>query len=263
MHATTQCERGITFLTPSSWAAPPNELLLPGDEVHVWRAELDGPARLSTLSKSLSPSEINSANRFRFLRDRDRFLMVRSVLRLLLGRYLRQDPSTLQFVTNEFGKPALVSEKTARPLRFNLSHSRGIALFAFVRGREVGIDVEQVRPDRFEPAIVHQFFAPDEIAELEALDPRLRVAGFFNCWTRKEAYIKARGLGFSLPLDTFCVSLRPGSAAVLLRDASDPAQTSVWSLRELQPGGGYVGCLAVEGHNWQLKSWQWQTLLNG
>ena len=258
MYGVEHYERGNSFLPAGLWAAPPDELVLPDDEVHVWRAWLDCPASLSMLATLLSGSEIARANRFHFSRDRDRFIIAHSVLRLLLGQYLREDPKKLRFITNEFRKPFLAWKKTGEPLCFNLSHSGAVALFAFVRGRNVGIDVEHIRPDFFEPAIARRFFAPEEVADLEALDPLLQVTGFFNCWTRKEAYIKARGLGLSLPLSTFRVSLRPGSGAALLCYATDPTEMSRWSLQELAPGEGYVGSLAVEGHNWKLRSWQWR-----
>jgi 4'-phosphopantetheinyl transferase len=239
------------------WFRRRDQLVLRDDEVHVWRAWLDSASSSSILAGLLSDSEMQKAARFRFSRDRHRFIVAHGVLRSLLGLYLCRDPRSLDFQTNEFGKPSLLAEEDDNAINFNLSHSHDLALFAFVRAREVGVDVEHVRPEFAELAVAQQFFAPEEITELQALDPPLRVNGFFNCWTRKESYIKARGTGLSLPLHDFEVSLRPGSPAALLRHLSDPGESSRWCLHELSPGPGYVGALAVEGHDLWVQKWQW------
>jgi 4'-phosphopantetheinyl transferase len=239
------------------WAAPPEELVLLADEVHIWRAWLGCDACLSALACWLSPLEIQRAMRFRFSVHRDRYIACRGMLRSLLGWYLRRDPGSLQFEVNDFGKPFLAADQPGDTIHFNVSHSHELALFAFVRGREIGVDLEHVRSVFDELAVAQRFFAPGEIAELQRLDPVLRVAGFFNCWTRKESYIKARGLGLSLPLDNFQVSLRPGSPAVLLSHDGDSDETLRWSFRDLSPGSGYVGALAIEGQDWHLRTFQW------
>lgn len=244
-------------LTKTRWAVPPEILVLPADEVHVWRVWLSSDCSLSALARWLSPWEIDRAMRFRFPVHRNRYINCRGTLRYLLGSYLHRDPGSLQFGANEFGKPFLTTDQPDEAINFNVSHSEELALFAFVRGREIGVDLEHVRSNLDELAVAQQFFAPGEIAELRALDPAFRVAGFFNCWTRKESYIKARGLGLSLPLDDFQVSLCPGSPASLLRHHRNSNETLRWCLRELLPAKGYVGSLAVEGNDWQLKQWGW------
>jgi 4'-phosphopantetheinyl transferase len=241
-----------------AWDWPPRELALGDDEVHVWRAWLDQPAsRLPTLLDTLTLDERARAARFHFQRDRARFIVARGVLRVVLGRYLEIAPNRLRFCYSPYGKPALAEEFGGDELRFNLSHSDGLALYALTRGRELGIDLERIRSDLADEQIAERFFSPREVATLRTLPPDLRVEAFFNCWTRKEAYIKAIGEGLSHPLDQFDVSLIPGGPALLLCTRPDPQEASRWSLQELPLGAGYVAALAVEGHGWRSKCWDW------
>jgi 4'-phosphopantetheinyl transferase len=124
----------------------------------------------------------------------------------------------------------------------------------------VGIDLEYIRSDLAVEQIAERFFSRREIATLRALPIDLRTYAFFLCWTRKEAYIKARGEGLSLPLDQFDVSLIPGEPAALLNTQRDLYEVSRWSLQELTPAPGYAAALAVEGHGWHLACWQWPDL---
>jgi len=164
--------------------------------------------------KSLVPDERQRAERFRFERDRRRFIVAHGVLRDILGRYLKCSPAQVSFSYNQYGKPALAQESEAIGLRFNMSHSHEVALYALTRAREVGVDVELLREDFASLEIAERFFSRSEVALLNSLAPELRTDGFFNCWTRKEAYIKALGEGLSHPLDRFAVSLAPGSQRV-------------------------------------------------
>lgn len=179
------------------------------------------------------------------------------MLRELLGRYLLVNPCELRFTYNRYGKPALDRKLHAERLSFNLAHSGGLALYAFTRDGEVGIDIEQLRDDLGSEEIARQFFSVEEITALTALPEHLRTEGFFNCWTRKEAYIKAQGEGLSLSLQSFDVSLTPGEAALLLATRDDPQEASRWSMRALLPGEGYAAALVVEGvGDYRVKCWQ-------
>ena len=241
------------------WLPSPQNLALSGDEIHVWRASLEGsPALVQRLQRTLTPDEAARAARFYFERDRTHYIVARGVLRSILGRYLGTEPGQLRFSYTSYGKPALISTSGMRTLNFNLSHSHEIALVAVTRGREIGVDVEHLRADFAGAEIAERFFSAAENVALRALPPELRVEGFFTCWTRKEAYIKARGEGLSHPLDQFDVSLVPGGPAQLLRTRGDPRDLRRWSLKELYPGPGYVAALAAEGHGWRLSCWQWQ-----
>jgi 4'-phosphopantetheinyl transferase len=151
------------------------------------------------------------------------------------------------------GKLILAATARIPSLRFNLSHSNEFALFAFCLEHEVGIDIEKIKPQVAFEGIEARYFSPQERAELEALPLDLRSEGFFLCWTRKEAYVKARGEGLKVPLESFSVSLTPGKPAVLR--SSDEER---WRLYSLDPTAGFVGALAAEGHEHRLHLWDWR-----
>ncbi len=241
-----------------TWSSPPCDLTLDGDEVHVWRVASDSTGfLLEDLRQTLSADERARAERFSFRRNRDRFIIRRGLLRAILGRYLATDPGRLRFTYGVHGKPALAPQDGGMQLRFNVSHSAGLVLYAVARGREIGVDLEAIQPAIARECIAEHFFSPREAAALRALPVDAQPEAFFTCWTRKEAYVKARGAGLALRLDGFDVSLVPGEPAALLRTAGDAQEASRWSLQALAPGRGYVGALAVEGHALQLTCWQW------
>ena len=207
------------------------------------------------LESILSADERERVRRFYFERDRSRWLVGRGCLRMLLGRYLDVPPETLSFGYSAFGKPRLTGLKTA--VQFNASHSGDILLIAVTLDRAVGIDVERIRSSLSVLEIAERFFSPLERGALAALPDALRTDAFFDCWTRKEAYIKARGVGLSLPLNGFDVAFGPGEPANLLATRPDAAEACRWQLRELDVADGYKAALAVEGAQWALKCWDW------
>jgi 4'-phosphopantetheinyl transferase len=237
-----------------TWRLPPETIDLPQDRVHVWRVCL-GQASLSArkLECILSEDERKRAKRFHFEKDQNRFIITRGLLRVILGRYLEIEPDQIGFSYGPYGKPAL--DSVQNELRFSVSHSCGLTLYAVTHHREVGIDVEYIRAEWANISIAERFFSSREVALLRALPASLKSEGFFNCWTRKEAYVKAKGDGLALPLDEFDVSLIPGEPAVLVSALNDPLEAARWSLRELCPAPGYVAALAVEGHAWQAAYW--------
>jgi 4'-phosphopantetheinyl transferase len=236
-------------------------LLAPG-EAHVWRACLEqDEATLGKLSELLSEDELLRAGRFHFRRDREHFVAARGALRNILGRYVAVAPQALTFSYGPYGKPMLCGEAGDLRLRFNVSHSRGVALCALTRGREIGVDVEFVREDFAGFDIAARFFSAREVSALRALPPDERTCAFFDCWTRKEAYIKARGEGLSHPLHSFAVSLAPGEPAALLFTDEDPREAARWSLVELFPGEPYRAALAVEGAMPTLRCLRWSESL--
>ena len=230
--------------------------MLGEDEIHVWHANLDQTtSRVLGFETTLAPDERRRADRFHFQTDRDHFIVARGLLRAILSRYLDLKPSQLRFCYSLYGKPALAKESGGDVLRFNLSHSHGIALYALTLHRDLGIDLEQIRTDWPSEQIAARFFTPSEVAQLRALPANVWHEAFFHCWTRKEAYIKARGEGVSLSLDKFEVSLAPGDSAALLSVKGDPQEASRWSMKELTVGPGYAAALVVQGHDWQPKCW--------
>lgn len=237
----------VTFTTASFI----NPLALEPDEVHVWLAKLDHH-EAGSLRVLLAADEISRADRFHFAKDRDHFIVARGLLRKLLAAYLGADAAALRFAYAEKGKPALADSRPGA-INFNLAHSHGGVLYAFSRSREVGIDLEFIREDFEGEKIAGRFFSAAEIETLEMLPLELRQQAFFECWTRKEAYIKARGEGLSMPLDEFDVSLRPGEPAALLRNHKEPEEVARWTMRSITVPAGYVAALVVEGRDWELK----------
>jgi 4'-phosphopantetheinyl transferase len=229
----------------------------PGD-VHVWRIGLVQPERvIQHYRKLLAANEIERADRFYFAKDRTRFTIARGAMRQLLGTYLGLAPHAIGFVYGPHGKPDLAAPQNASGLRFNLSHSGEIALLAVARNMELGVDVEQIRPDFSSGEIATRFFSPEECAKLGALPAEETVNAFFNCWTRKEAYIKARGEGLFIPLDSFEVAFAPGEEPALLQVKSGDEFFARWRFHALHPGPGYKAALAVEGKNHVLRLWEW------
>jgi 4'-phosphopantetheinyl transferase len=175
------------------------------------------------------------------------------VLRALLGCYLDRHPGSLGFDYNPYGKPFLAGDSG---ICFSTSHSHGLVLLAFARGREIGVDIERVRADLGLEEIAARCFSPREIATLHSLRNDLREEAFFACWTRKEALAKAEGEGLALPLCRFEVTLVPGEPAMLLDTKGDPLETK-WTLQEMTPDPGYVAALAVEGHGLRVSCRQY------
>lgn len=239
------------------WLSLPADLTLSSGEVHVWRASLDQPAwRFQKLAQTLSADEHARGERFRFERDRRRFIASHGVLRAILGRYLGVEPAQLQFCHRPYGKPALAETSNRSALRFNMSHSHELALYAITRDREVGVDLEYIRPVPDAEQIAERFFSAWENAAFQAIPADLKREAFFTCWVRKEAYVKARGNGLSLPLDQFDVSLTPGEPARLLDTRFDSQEASHWSLYDVTPGPGYVAAVAVQGPDCRIRCWE-------
>jgi len=216
-------------------------------EVELWQCPLDlPPASLHEAYGVLSTDEIERARRYRFDRDRERFVAARAFLRRTLAQHLTASPRDLAFVYGPFGKPGLSSRWAGETLEFNLSHSGDIAVLAITRGLAVGIDVEWILPVPDLQPIASGFFSAHEISALNALPPEGRDFAFYCCWTRKEAFLKALGNGLAHPGNSFDVSLDEKCPRVLsIRDGSE--SHSSWTLHHLCPRAGYVGALAVRG----------------
>lgn len=215
------------------------------DEVHIWRANLDIEPKLRAFFETtLSSDERQRAYRFHFEKDRLHFIAARGILRQLLGRYLEKDPKEIVFSYTTYGKPFLAEYSW---LQFNISHSKGYALFGMVQQLSIGIDLEFIRPKIEFERLAKRFFSTNETQTLLGLSTTERYRGFFNCWTRKEAFIKAKGEGLSLPLDQFEVSLEPNIPAKLIATHWNPEEAADWHLYELFPQTNFVGALAVKG----------------
>lgn len=230
--------------------------LLP-HELHVWRVDLDRPpASLECLAECLSSDERRRAERFVREIDRRRFIVSHAAVRTILGQYLGIPPERVEMAIRPGGKPELTPPPDAPPLRFNLSHSDALAMIAVVFDREVGIDVERVRPMSDMQGIVERFFAPGERAVWQTLPHDERASAFFRCWTRKEAYLKARGVGLSSGLDKFEVAFAPGEPARLLRDNRGDFAAD-WHMYDLSPNSNYFAACAVERGAENLSVFDW------
>ena len=251
-------------ITPHTgeWLDAPDIPALPKNELHIWRATLDQSLSLmKRFEKLLAPDECERAERFRFERDQRHFIAARGILRSILGSYMGIDAASVRFCYAAQGKPALPlsANRPGPPMHFNLSHSHECVLYGFSLDHQIGIDVEYMRPLEDAMKIAAQFFSNSEIELLRALPDAQKHLGFYNCWMRKEAYIKATGEGLSMPLDQFDVSLAPHEPARLLNiRAAGGGDVSRWSLLEVNAGAEYAAAAAVAGSIERVAYWAWR-----
>lgn len=223
--------------------------------MHLWCAPLDlreeARARLKAL---LSSDEKWRLSRFRFERDRRRFLVRHGLLRLILSAYTRMPASRHVFQYGIRGKPAL-RDSLGRTFHFNMAHSEERFLLGLTRIGPVGTDIEFLRPLAEMDSLVRQHFSPSETATFHSLRPSARVQAFFSCWTRKEAFVKALGEGLFTPLDSFDVTLAPNTGARIVRWGGSMARAAEWKLLHLQPYRGYVGAVCVGNCSLRPAGW--------
>ncbi len=239
-----------------NWPVSEQLPVLAENEVHVWLAQLNRPSLVTHYRQLLVAGELERAQHFYFEHDRLRWTIAHGVLRLLLGHYTSNEPLHIELDKNAYGKP-FIAQPTSL-LHFNLSHSGDFALYAFAWQRELGIDIEYMRDNIDYDELASRVFSTNEQEILRALPPARHYQAFYNGWTRKEAYIKARGMGLSLPLDLFDVSLLPDKPAALLASREDVREVQRWSMLTLPTPPGYTGALVVEGTGWQLRICQWK-----
>jgi 4'-phosphopantetheinyl transferase len=221
-------------------------MLQPRPTLDVYWTELDGErAAFDRFAGVLSEAERARAARFHFERDRRRYVVRRGTLRALLSRRLGCAAAAIRLSCNPFGKP-FVDGST---VKFNVSHSHRMALYVIAHGLEVGCDIEWRDPGYACEPIAERFFSPGELCRWRSVAPAWRTEAFFNGWTRKEAYLKARGHGLSVALDSFEVSLVPGEPACLLRGCAG------WSVQSFEPVPGYQAAVVAEGASWRLNLW--------
>lgn len=235
-------------MTDFSELKPGSPLRLPeAGQVHLWQFHLSAPVdALARFRGYLDPEERARAGRFFREVHRNRFAAGRGMLRALLGRYVDCPPAELAFEYNPEGKPRLDAACNAPGLTFNLSHSGDTGLCAVARGITLGVDIEECRENRDILPIARRFFAPEEVRQLMALPESQQQAGFYQCWTSKEALIKAWGRGLSTPLDQFTVRVRPGEAE-LLSLALPEYSAGAWQLHAVPAPPGMTATLATEG----------------
>jgi 4'-phosphopantetheinyl transferase len=238
-----------------NWPGSTGEPHLEPRAVHIWAAPLDLAAEsIRDLESLLSPDELERAGKFRFPHLRNRYVVARGSLRVLLGRYLERDPAALEFNYSSRGKPDL-NGQGMEPLHFNLAHSHDLALIAVTRAVPVGVDVERIRPMRDADRIVERFFSAREAEAFRNVPAAEQDAAFFSLWTRKEAWLKATGDGISESLSKFEVTFLPADEPRVLAIAGDTAAGAAWSLCALNPASGFVGALALQHCGVQPQCW--------
>lgn len=230
---------------------PPDPFQLSRHEIHLWifepKTATGSTGRLDQflgrMESSLSVDEQARANRFHFDRDRRAFVTNRGILRALLGRYLGMSPRNIEIAHSITGKPSLPND---HPIRFNVSHTDSAAVLAFTMEQELGVDIEQIRSIPDMVRLAERFFSPEEGQDFRAIPAEDREKAFFLCWTRKEAFLKAKGTGLLVPLNSFRVTLRPDELARIVR-IGNCSGAGEWNLHDLKVVPGCAAALAYAG----------------
>jgi 4'-phosphopantetheinyl transferase len=240
------------------WHETPKILPLGPDEIHIWRIGLVWPDIVENRLKIyLTEEEFRRAAGFHFAHDRRRFIHRRVVLRRLLASYLGVRVDLVRLLSGPYGKPFIRGQEELDGIRFNCSHSGDFGLIAISRRGELGCDVEQHRQLEDAEDLAANCFSASEIKEMNALPESLKTKGFFNCWTRKESFVKAIGVGLSFPLNRLSVSLIPGQPATLLEVAEDPEAVNRWKMASLDVSQNSSAALVFEDRNAGMQYFEW------
>lgn len=238
----------------AKWNFPYSKIYLNKNEVHIWRAKYSFTSKqIKNFLTLLSDDENKKAFNFYFQSDRNNYIASRAILRLILSRYIHTHPKVINFYYNYYGKPFILDAN----ISFNISHSNELAVFAFSINSMVGIDVEYIHDGFNEMEIAEKFFSLSEINELKSVPQNQRKEAFFNCWTSKEAYIKAKGLSISTPLDSFDVSLLPWEPVKILIRGDNNDEENNWYLQRINIGKGYSSSIALQKRPSSFKLWEW------
>ena len=236
---------GVVF-NDNEWENPAHFPDLCANEVHIWRADLlERSKQVESFMNVLSTAEKERANRFHFKKDREQFIVAKGISRLLLSNYIPSSAKEITFEFNAYGKPCLTG---SHPLQFNISHAGGLGLFAFVLTSPIGVDIEKIKQDIEIQKIAKRFFSIAETNKILNLPKPQQVDAFFNCWTRKEAFIKAHGEGLSLPLSEFEVSILDTERVKILAINWASTEVNHWNLLKISPKKTWKAAVAVKGN---------------
>lgn len=214
------------------------------ETAHIWMVDLSFvDTRSVAYYDLLSEDERDRASRFKFVKDRNNYIVCRAVLRKLSAQYLKMKPQEICFEYTDFGKPRFALETA---INFNVSHSGDVAVIGFIENQTIGIDIELIKQDFDVLEIAHNFFSKKELYALKRLPEYLNYLGFYRCWTRKEAFVKAEGSGLSFPLNSFAVSIDSDETASLLETNWDEKEKDKWTLYPFVPVQNYIAALAVK-----------------
>ncbi len=245
-------------------AIPPMRLNF--GEAHVWLTSSDfAPVHMEYLTHVLTEKERENAGRFHFEIDRRRYIIAHFFLRSLLGAYTNNLPEQLVFSAGPYGKPYLLQHADNHTrenfkLFFNLSHSHDMIILALTLEGEIGADIEYMRPIGDIDSIAQQFFSPEEYTNLVSLPEEQKIAAFYTCWSRKEAVIKASGLGLAMPLDSFSVSLQANTSRQTVCVFTDGAPQSRWNVYSLPPVQDYAVALALRNNISTISCFVWKSI---
>ncbi len=229
------------------WHKPLTPPILANNQAHIWRASLDVPAgEIERLTTFLSPDEIVRANKFKFARDKKRFIAARGILRELLANYLQITANQIEFSYSDRGKPHLAASIPDLSLQFNLSHSQNYALYGFTRNCRLGIDLEYLRSMNDAAKIAKRFFSAAESELISSLTADKQKRVFFQLWTAKEAYLKATGEGLAGLLSEIEISITPESSVTLLSVQGNVETAANWAMTSFVPVTDYVGTVVIE-----------------
>ncbi len=231
------------------------------DELHIWQISLiQSRDTIETLANHLDENERAKAEKFRFETDRLNYVISHGARREILAKYLKCVPNAIKFKKNYYGKPFLRENK--KKIYFNLSHSHEIALLAVAKKRRIGVDIEAIRTNFDVINIAEQFFSTPEIEILQSIPGNLRTKAFFDCWTRKEAFIKAVGRGLSYPLKEFSVAFSPFERAQLISLENIYIKPENWRIIELNIADNYAAAAAMESKKTKTKLFVWNCSKN-
>ena len=240
-----------------NWQKSPQRILIKEKETHLWylRLERSDKERLY-LQNLLSIDELNRAKRFVFEKDQASFIVARGLLRKILGQYANSPPDVLKFSYNIYGKPFLTQNGTQSVFDFNISHSHNVALLGITRKSQIGVDVEKLNPDIAIPQIAESYFSKKEASLFRSLPKNKKVEGFFKCWTCKEAYIKAKGKGLSIPLDGFHVDFNSPGQPRLLKSNLYPKDVNKLDFYSFNIAESFAAAVVVDKYISNFKYYQ-------
>jgi 4'-phosphopantetheinyl transferase len=244
---------------PDNWRPQRQADQLHQSEVHLWSVSFDTLSeKLGHFQSTLSADEKERADRFLKIEDRALYTITRGALRSLLGAYLAIEPREVEFAYNTLGKPSLVGMGAQAALNFSVSHSGAQALLGFARGRRIGVDLERVSADTDVLELAERYFSSNEFETLRSLTTEMQHEAFYCGWTRKEAYLKARGEGIFFGLERVEVSLVRGERAIIKKVSDDPNASENWILEHFLPAPNYIGAVAAEGHDLTFRFFRWE-----
>jgi 4'-phosphopantetheinyl transferase len=244
------------------WNLAPEDIKVHLGEVHVWRADLHKMVEhRSLLEATLSIDEIKLSRKFNLYSDKLWFILRRGLLRTIMGSYTGKRPGDLHFTSGSSGKPHLTAPHEGLEITFSVSHSFGMAVFAFTKRDTLGVDVEFISREVDINNLALRYFSPDESRYLQHLPVKARREVFFQIWTLKEAYIKGLGSGLSYPLDRFAISVKDNNVPHLAYDEESPSEYGEWKFSLFTPADGYCGAVAVRSHSSLIYFWDAQGLM--